>query len=592
MPPIPSALVPFGAALRPDRSFDGGTAGPDDRGHEPGAVEGSFTETLGVAMRRSQAGPDAAEGDRFSGRAEVTVAPRPSAGRGPSRARGLTVDDPVEPKDPGVAQTAPGAAVTPPVQLPLADATAGSTTTDGTQAAAVAPIAGTAPPAAIPVPDTGPATTAPANPAAPGSLGARPVPAGALLATSALATAAAPGRPGLAAAPAAPATPARPATPDATASAATAGRTAPLQASGAGSGEATTRSMQAPAAPAAAAATPATPARAATKTQAAAPAPATPASPATSADPGSPTVPASPATTTPPANPATLPPQLSSPPRAVTASGSNDTAGAGSGSADTPDGAPSQGTTLQGPVAPATPGTRDGAADPRNRSRDGRGPSDDLTAGPVVTGQSQRLETVASMGRHPGGLAAEETRGADGQNPIATEAAVGDIQRLLDRVVQQIRTVAGSRDPALEASLNDPELGTIRLLVAGRVGEVVRAELVVVDQRIAEALARAVDRSATSHGLSGIDLRIRTEPARSDAGATGSGTTSDGGQPDAGQHGWTGLGGGFGRGLDQGRNDAGGRPPAARGLPANQPIPSNTAIRRRGQPAGSLDIRA
>ena len=175
---------------------------------------------------------------------------------------------------------------------------------------------------------------------------------------------------------------------------------------------------------------------------------------------------------------------------------------------------------------------------------------------------------------------------------VSTEAAIADVQHLLDRVIQQIRTVGTHSDPALEARLQDPELGTVRVLVAGRAGEVVRAVLFVSDQGIADALTRAADRTATSHGLAGIDLHIRTEPPRAEAGANGWGSGPDGGRPDTDPRGWSGTPGGFDRGLQQGRRDPHSGSTGPGGPAVTLPLPAIGVIRRHVPAAGSLDIRA
>jgi hypothetical protein len=230
--------------------------------------------------------------------------------------------------------------------------------------------------------------------------------------------------------------------------------------------------------------------------------------------------------------------------------------------------------------------------DPAGRGTDERPPAfDDPSLGPAVARLSQRLDALASAGRQPDGPVAElpGVRTAGGSS---TELAAADVERLLDRAIGQIRTVGRPGDPALEARLQDPELGTVRVLVSGRTGDVVRAELVVADQRIADALTRAVDRSATSHGLTGIDLRIRTESGRPGGDPTGSGGRSDGRGPDLDQRGWAGTNGGFDRGLDQGRGESWGSQPRPRDQGSGAQVPAIAAIRRPLPTAGSVDIRA
>jgi len=207
--------------------------------------------------------------------------------------------------------------------------------------------------------------------------------------------------------------------------------------------------------------------------------------------------------------------------------------------------------------------------------------------------ETLRSDAVATAGRRPDVPAAAGTSSADGPAGSVASATATEIDRLLSRVIERIRTVSSSSRPALEARLHDPELGTIRVLVAGRAGEVVRAELFVADQRIADAFSRAVDRSSTGHGLAGIDLRIRTDSMGFDAGATGSGSTPDRGGRDGGPSGWAGAGadagGGFRGGGDASRDGVGPDRPAPRRASTVPPIP---ALARRGPAGGSLDIRA
>lgn len=248
-------------------------------------------------------------------------------------------------------------------------------------------------------------------------------------------------------------------------------------------------------------------------------------------------------------------------------------------------------TTEPGPTSVPDQQTADRGG-PAARGTDDRQPAfDDPSLGPTVARLSQRLDTLASAGRQPDAAVAD-LPGAPTAAGTSTELAVADVERLLDRAIVQIRTVGRTGDPALEARLQDPELGTVRVLVSGRTGDVVRAELVVADQRTADALTRAVDRSATSHGLTGIDLRIRTESERPGGDPTGSGGRWDGHGPDLDQRGRAGTNGGFDRGLDQGRNDSRGSQPRPRDQGSGAQVPAIAAIRRHLPTAGSVDIRA
>ena len=237
-----------------------------------------------------------------------------------------------------------------------------------------------------------------------------------------------------------------------------------------------------------------------------------------------------------------------------------------------------------------TSGPRAAAGTPVDQARESRRLKDDAAAGPTSTGAEQRLDVAAATGRRIDSQLVAETSGADGPAAPTAAAASGEVDRLLGRVVEQIRTVAGSSSPALEARLQDPQLGTLHLVVAGRAGEVVQAELVVADARSADALARAIDRSSAGNGLAGIDLRVRTESGLG-AGSSGSGSTPDRSTRDAGPGAWAGAGGGggFDRGPDLGRGDAGRDRPTAHTMST---LPTVPAIARRGPRGRSLDLRA
>jgi hypothetical protein len=225
-----------------------------------------------------------------------------------------------------------------------------------------------------------------------------------------------------------------------------------------------------------------------------------------------------------------------------------------------------------------------------DRAGDSRRPADHATVKPAPAGDLRQFDAAAAMGRRLDDRPA--AGGAGTEDPVISAPAgtVEDADRLLGRVVERLRTVVGSTDPALEAHLHDPVLGSVRLLVAGRAGELVRAELVVADPRSADALSRALDRSSTGHGLTGIDLRIRLE-SRPDAGLAGSDSTLDRGGLPGGPDRWAGSagGGGYGREADRGRDEAARDRPPAHAVPPVPPLPT---LMRRDPTGGSLDVRA
>jgi hypothetical protein len=83
---------------------------------------------------------------------------------------------------------------------------------------------------------------------------------------------------------------------------------------------------------------------------------------------------------------------------------------------------------------------------------------------------------------------------------------------LIGQVIDRARLHVTGGTPGLESRFHDPQLGDLRLVVIGRPGDLIRAELFTSDPLAADALARAADRATTgSAGLAGIQLHIRTE---------------------------------------------------------------------------------
>jgi hypothetical protein len=172
--------------------------------------------------------------------------------------------------------------------------------------------------------------------------------------------------------------------------------------------------------------------------------------------------------------------------------------------------------------------------------------------------------------------------------------------RVLGQVIDRMRAFSTDGTPGLETRFEDPQLGTLRLIVSGRAGDTVQAEIVAVDARSAEAIGRAIERAATtSAALHGITLQVRTADTAG-SGANGHlGDRRHGDSRDEAARPYDGRGdpatGDPGRG---GRD----REPAFVGRPAVDPI---GAIRRRpstrptpidviGRPTGrpGVDVRA
>jgi hypothetical protein len=125
-------------------------------------------------------------------------------------------------------------------------------------------------------------------------------------------------------------------------------------------------------------------------------------------------------------------------------------------------------------------------------------------------------------------------------------------EKLMSQVAQTIRTFHTSDGPGIEARVSDPILGDVTLIVTGRAGEVVQAQLVARDRVAADALSQAAARiNATSNALAGVSVTVRSE---SGGGSTTGGRA--GGNPFEAT-GWT-SNGGYGAGSGQGgRGDQG-----------------------------------
>lgn len=107
--------------------------------------------------------------------------------------------------------------------------------------------------------------------------------------------------------------------------------------------------------------------------------------------------------------------------------------------------------------------------------------------------------------------------------PAAADPAADSV---LVRAIAQLRVLGAPPAPGLEVRLRHPDLGDVRMLVAGHDGTSIHAELVVRDQAAAAALSRAVDRSARDGELTGISVAVRADAGG--AGPSWSGTSDPG----------------------------------------------------------------
>ncbi len=230
---------------------------------------------------------------------------------------------------------------------------------------------------------------------------------------------------------------------------------------------------------------------------------------------------------------------------AVAPVGGSDSAGTSTGGSDTP------GSTPQSETAPAA------------------------LAAPEAPADAGAATASAAASALAGVLGAQAPHAASSDLALgaATPVDLADAaDRLMSQAVQTIHTFQTSAGPSLEARISDPALGDVRVIVTGRAGEIVQAQLVVRDRVTADAITAAAARMHTgSDALAGVSVTVRSESG-------GSATNSRAGGNPFEAAGWA-AGSGYGTGGGPGANGGHGQ---GGGL-ANQ----NTAPSGNGTEGGS-----
>ena len=103
--------------------------------------------------------------------------------------------------------------------------------------------------------------------------------------------------------------------------------------------------------------------------------------------------------------------------------------------------------------------------------------------------------------------------------PTAADAA----DRVVAEALGRIRATVRGGVPGLESTIEDPRFGTIRILVAARPGETVKAELVAANPAAAGDLHDALSRAIAAGQVlpAGVELRVRPEAVTRLAGMDG-----------------------------------------------------------------------
>jgi hypothetical protein len=214
---------------------------------------------------------------------------------------------------------------------------------------------------------------------------------------------------------------------------------------------------------------------------------------------------------------------------------------------------------------------------------------------PVVFGPTPPTAPLAPVPSNGVSAAVARPHGDDERGPVAT-----DFDHLVAAVAARLRSFSLLGRPAVTTTLTDPELGTLRLTVAGRAGEVLSVVLSVANDHAAAVLQGLLDRAAAEGTLAaGLHIQIR-HPARETADGHGGSTPAGEGGLSQGAAGHAGSdpGGGFGtrsrprEGEDrsptvtQPVNGVGGWGRRGRAVRSSPPV----AASRR--PAGRIDLWA
>jgi hypothetical protein len=158
-----------------------------------------------------------------------------------------------------------------------------------------------------------------------------------------------------------------------------------------------------------------------------------------------------------------------------------------------------------------------------------------LTAAGAIGGASSRLSHAESV---------EGPRSVVGLSDAA--------DKLMNQVIDTIHTFETSAGPALEARISDPDLGDVRMVVTGRAGEIVQAQLVVRDRVTADAITAAAGRMRSGgDALAGVSVTVRTESGNSSMSNRSGGNAFE-------SAGW-GSGNGYAAGNGAGTNGSHGR---------------------------------
>jgi hypothetical protein len=232
----------------------------------------------------------------------------------------------------------------------------------------------------------------------------------------------------------------------------------------------------------------------------------------------------------------------------ATASYANNGNGATTGSGPTGQVAPIGGAASSSMSAGGSYGSRTASQSDNSAGSTGPGADRSQSASSLAAPDSASSLTAIAAAVTPPNTVHAQVENVVGSRPSVDLADAAD--KLMNQAVQTIHTYQTTAGPAIEARISDPNFGDVRMVVTGRAGEIVQAQLVVHDRVAADAITAAATRmQASGDALAGVNVTVR-----SDGGGSATGERPGGNAFEAAS--WT-PGNGFGAGGAPGGNGHG-----------------------------------
>jgi hypothetical protein len=163
-----------------------------------------------------------------------------------------------------------------------------------------------------------------------------------------------------------------------------------------------------------------------------------------------------------------------------------------------------------------TAGSDTAGREPPTPTAGSAAPTNQPSAPTAATASGFEAASAAAASAAAASAAATPAHDASAAGPSTAAAPASSVaeaaDKLMTQMAQTIRSYQTSAGPALEARVNDPTLGDVRMVVTGRAGEVVQAQLICRDRATADALTvAAAHLHATGDALAGVSVSVRSE---------------------------------------------------------------------------------